>query len=164
MGFRMSKATDYGIRAMLHIASLPDDISVRRVEIAAAEKIPTNFMAKVLRRLVRHGLLHSSRGLHGGFCLARPATQISLLDMVEAIDGPISVASGTADSAANDWSPTCPASLVWPEVERVLRQTLGRYSLEVLVSAPRKNGRIAYLPIAGFQNGVRSSIAPTVVN
>ncbi|MDH3626390.1 MAG: Rrf2 family transcriptional regulator [Acidobacteriota bacterium] len=147
MSLRVSTATDYGIRAMLHIASLPDGKSVRRVEIAEAEGIPTNFMAKVLRRLVRYGLLRSARGLHGGFCLSRPATQISLLELVEAIDGPIRVSPGRTDDAPVEWISACPASLVWPEVERALRDTLSQYSLEVLVSAPRKNGRIAYLPM-----------------
>ena len=79
MAFRLTNAADYAIRSMIYIASLPEDQRVLGNEVAEAQKIPTSFMSKVLRSLVRAGMLRSSRGVHGGFSLARPAAEIHRL-------------------------------------------------------------------------------------
>ena len=83
MALRITKADDYAIRAMIHLACLPDGRVALRQQIAEAQNIPASFMAKILRRLVRASLLNSARGVNGGFALARPAAEISLLDIVE---------------------------------------------------------------------------------
>ena len=82
MGLKLTKADDYAVRAMIHLACLPDGRVAMRHEIAEAQGIPSSFMAKNLRSLVRARLLHSSRGVNGGFGLARAAREISLLENV----------------------------------------------------------------------------------
>ncbi len=86
---RLSKKADYALMAMAHLALKPGSASAR--EIAEEYEIPTELMAKVLQRLARQGLLTSQQGARGGYTLARTATGISVADVIQAIDGPLSV-------------------------------------------------------------------------
>ena len=145
MGLRLTSATDYAIRAMIHLGCLPEDGQALRDEIARAENIPTSFMAKVLRRLVRAQLLRSSRGVHGGFTLARPGSEITMLEIVEAIEGPLGLIDcGIEDGC--DRSCSCPAAPVWVHVQAQVESILAGTTLEDLVSAPRRNGRVTEVP------------------
>lgn len=143
MGLRITTAADYAIRAMIHLACLPEGAHALREEIAQAEKIPSSFMAKILRSLVRAQLLHSSRGVNGGFVLARPGVEISLLEIVEAIEGPLHLTACVGSGDGCDNSLDCPAAPVWEAVHDNMRAILGGTSLEALVSAPRRNGRVS---------------------
>jgi Rrf2 family iron-sulfur cluster assembly transcriptional regulator len=142
MALRLTNAADYAIRSMLYIASLPEGRVVLRSEVAETQNIPSSFMAKILRGLVRAGLLRSSRGVHGGFSLARSASEISLLDVVEAIEGPVALTSCLPDPEACEHAANCPAHSVWASVQSHIAEILGKATLEVLVSAPRRNGRV----------------------
>lgn len=82
-----SRSAEYGIRALVHMAAIPPDEFAMARTIAADEEIPPQFLAKILQDLARVGLLKSTKGPGGGFRLARPATEVSLLSVVEAIDG-----------------------------------------------------------------------------
>ena len=97
MALRLTSADDYAVRAMIHLACLPEGASAMRNDIAEVQKIPGSYMAKILRKLVRAGLLRSSRGVNGGFSMARPAAEISLLEIVEAIEGPLGMAPCVPD-------------------------------------------------------------------
>jgi Rrf2 family protein len=143
MGLKLTSAADYAIRAMIHLACLPDGGVALRSEIADAQNIPTSFMAKILRSLVRARLLRSSRGVHGGFALARPASDINMLEIVEAIEGPLSLTDCTPATAGCAWAQDCPAATVWIRVQDSMRETLRRSTLEDLVSTPRRNGRVS---------------------
>lgn len=94
---RLSKKADYALIAMAHLARQPGSTSAR--EIAETYEIPAELMAKVLQRLVQRGLLASQQGARGGYHLADEAERISVADVIEAIDGPVSV---TACSAHGD--------------------------------------------------------------
>lgn len=149
MALRLTNAADYAVRSMLYIASLPEDRRVLRSEVAEAQNIPLSFMAKILRGLVRAGLLSSSRGVSGGFRLARPASQIHLLEIVEAIEGPMGIVDCVPDPQGCDHSANCPASTVWAEVQDEIATILRGVSLEALVSAPRRNGKVEFRPFHG---------------
>ena len=142
MALRLTSAADYAIRSMLYISSLPEGRVVLRSEVAEMQKIPSSFMAKILRALVRAGLLRSSRGVHGGFSLARPASEINLLDVVEAIEGPVALTPCLPNPEACEHSGNCPAHAVWCTVQEHIMSLLRQATLEVLVSAPRVNGRV----------------------
>lgn len=142
MGLKLTSAADYAIRAMIHLACLTEGGVALRSEIAEAQNIPTSFMAKILRSLVRARLLRSSRGVHGGFALARAASEINMLEIVEAIEGPLSLTDCTPATAGCAWALECPASTVWVMVQDNMRETLRRATLEDLVSTPRRNGRV----------------------
>lgn len=96
---RLSKKADYALMAMKHVALRADAGASSAREIAEQYGIPVELMAKVLQRLARKGLLSSHQGTRGGYHLARPATMISVAQVIEAIDGPVAV---TACSTEND--------------------------------------------------------------
>jgi Rrf2 family iron-sulfur cluster assembly transcriptional regulator len=143
VGLRLTSAADYAIRAMIHLACLPDGGVALRSEIAEAQYIPTSFMAKILRSLVRARLLRSSRGVNGGFALARPTAEINMLEIVEAIEGPLALTDCVPNPSGCGWSVDCPASTVWAKVQNNVKGTLRESSLEDLVSTPRRNGRVS---------------------
>jgi Rrf2 family protein len=85
----LSRQADYAIRAISHLATLPEGQLVQTREIALSQDIPDKYLPTIVRTLARAGLLRTLRGSHGGVSLARPAAQISLWEVVEAIDGPV---------------------------------------------------------------------------
>jgi Rrf2 family protein len=88
---RLSKKADYALMAMKHLAQHTGAASTSAREIAEQYDIPIELMAKVLQRLVRTGLLVSTQGTRGGYALGRPSSEISVADVIEAIDGPFTV-------------------------------------------------------------------------
>jgi Rrf2 family protein len=95
---RLSKKADYALLAMRHLAAHTDRGAVSARELAEAYDLPPELLAKVLQRLVRGGLLTSIHGIRGGYGLARPAAAISVADVIQAVDGPLTV---TACSETN---------------------------------------------------------------
>src|SRR4030095_3073839 len=88
--FSLSKKADYGLIALKHLArNTAESVSAR--EIAKADRIPAELLAKILQRLARKGLLVSQQGTHGGYVLARDPSKSSSVDVIEALDGPIGI-------------------------------------------------------------------------
>src|SRR5262245_31737990 len=87
--FQLSKKADYGLIALKHLAQRSESVSAR--EIAAEYRIPAELLAKILQRLARKGILVSQHGTKGGYVLARDPAAISVVDVVEALDGPIGI-------------------------------------------------------------------------
>jgi Rrf2 family protein len=94
---RLSKKADYALMAMKHLAVRPDASASAR-EIAEAYDIPVELMAKVLQRLVRRELLVSHQGTRGGYRLSRATSQISVADVIQAIDGPLTVTACSTEA------------------------------------------------------------------
>jgi Rrf2 family protein len=94
---RLSKKADYALIAMKHLALRGDMGSSSAREIAELYAIPIELMAKVLQRLVRRGLLASHQGTRGGYQLARVPTGISVADVIQAIEGPVTVTACSTD-------------------------------------------------------------------
>jgi Rrf2 family protein len=146
MALRLTNAGDYAIRSMIFIASLPEDAVVLRSEICESQKIPSSFMAKILRSLVRAQLLRSTRGVNGGFSLAKVPSEITLLHVLEAIEGPLSLTDCVPNSEECAHSANCPANSVWARVQESIKEILRGTTLEDLVSAPRRNNRVLFVP------------------
>jgi Rrf2 family protein len=89
--FQISRKIEYGMRAMIFLASQPMDRMVPFREIARRMDVPEDFLAKILKTLVERNMVRSTRGAHGGYALARPARQVSFLDVIEAVEGPVVV-------------------------------------------------------------------------
>lgn len=151
MALRLTNAGDYAIRSMIFIASLPEDAVVLRSEICESQRIPSSFMAKILRSLVRAQLLRSTRGVNGGFSLARQPSEITLLHVLEAIEGPLSLTDCVPNSEECAHSANCPANAVWSRVQDSIKEILRSTTLEDLVSAPRKNNRVVFVPAPGSE-------------
>jgi Rrf2 family protein len=88
---QLNQATDYAFRAVLFLAKVPPGRVVKAQVVAVEEAIPLRFLLKIMRLLVKAGLVVSFRGVDGGFALGKPATQISLLTIIEAMEGPVAI-------------------------------------------------------------------------
>jgi len=88
---RLSKKVDYGLMALMHLAREDDASSWSAREMAETYHIPSGLLAKVLQRLAQDGFVASQHGKKGGYTLARPASQISVAEIVQAIDGTLSL-------------------------------------------------------------------------
>ena len=85
---KLSRTVAYAVRATLQLAELESRGPVPCSRLASEGKMPERFLLQILRNLVTHGILRSTRGVDGGYALVRPADQISLLEVIEAIEGP----------------------------------------------------------------------------
>ena len=86
---QITRQADYAVRAVLYLAHLDDSERAATSTVAKEQHIPPSFLAKIISQLSIAGLLHTSRGARGGVTLAREPKDITLLEVVEAIDGPI---------------------------------------------------------------------------
>jgi len=87
---KLSRTVAYAVQATLQLAQSKSGAPVPCSHLAAEGHMPERFLLQVLRHLVTHGVLHSTRGVDGGYSLERKPDEISLLDVIEAIDGPLS--------------------------------------------------------------------------
>lgn len=88
---QISRKIEYGLRAMLFLASQPEGAIAPFREIARRMDVPQDFLAKILKTLVKARLARSTRGSHGGYMIGRPASEITFLDVMEAVEGPVMV-------------------------------------------------------------------------
>jgi Rrf2 family protein len=127
---RLSKKADYALIAMKHLATRPDAASASAREVAEQYDIPVELMAKVLQRLARRGLVTSHQGTRGGYRLSRPVAQISVADIIEAIDGPLNVtACSTEDENCGQYSKCSVRDPLWKIKDRIV-SALATCSLE----------------------------------
>ena len=118
---RLSKKADYALMALKHLATRTDVMSASAREIAEAYDIPVELMAKVLQRLARRGLLVSHQGTHGGYRLAKAPSAISVADIIQAIDGPLTVtACSTESENCGQYSKCSVRDPLWRIKDRIL--------------------------------------------
>lgn len=126
---QITRQADYALRAMLYLAREQHDPIDRPTtsKIAKEQEIPSSFLAKIISQLSIAGLIRTSRGASGGVSLARKPEEISLLDVVEAIDGSITLNECTEDPSTCPFGDTCPIHDIWCEAQaelvRKLRET-----------------------------------------
>ena len=126
---RVSARADYAIRALLELTAAGADRSLRGDAIARAQQIPPKYLENLLADLRRARIVASQRGVNGGYRLARPASAITLADVIRAIDGPL---AGVRDSAPEDVSYTGPSTSlrdVWVALRASMRTVLEATSL-----------------------------------
>jgi FeS assembly SUF system regulator len=138
---RLSKKADYALIAMKHLAQKPSGAaSTSAREIAEHYGIPIELMAKVLQRLVRTGLLVSTQGTRGGYTLGRPAASISVADVIQAIDGPVTVtACSTERNDCEQYSRCSIRDSLWQIRERIAA-ALDTVSLAEMAAEPEPAG------------------------
>ncbi len=127
---RFSKKSDYALIAVKHLATRQDgNGSSSAREISEAYAIPLELLAKILQRLVRAKLLVSVQGTRGGYRLGRPATTITVADVIQAVDGPVTVTACSPDDHACDQFGTCSIrDPLWKIKNRIL-ETLTTVSM-----------------------------------
>jgi Rrf2 family protein len=146
---RLSKKADYALMAMKHLATRTDAGSASAREIAEAYDIPIELMAKVLQRLVRSGLLSSHQGTRGGYRLARGPAAISVADIIQAIDGPLTVtACSTDDENCGQYAKCSIRDPLWRIKDRIV-SALSTCSLqEVATDEPPPASETTAEPLA----------------
>jgi Rrf2 family protein len=117
---QITRQADYAVRAVLYLARLGPDQRAATSQIAQEQQIPPSFLAKIVSQLSVAGLLQTSRGARGGVSLARPPEQISLLEVVEAIDGPILLNECVSPNGACVFGDDCPMKPIWCDAQAEL--------------------------------------------
>jgi Rrf2 family protein len=116
---QVSRKIDYALRAVIHLANEETQKRACSVaEISSRERIPRQFLEKIVRELIRSGLVRSRRGPHGGYVLARTADQMTFRDVIEAVEGPISLNVCVGEHADCSLLGACGMNRIWREGQR----------------------------------------------
>ncbi len=131
---RLTRGTDYGIRGIMYLATQPLDKVTLLKNIVQNEQVPESYLAKIFQDLNKAGLVRSHRGAKGGFSLARPASEITLRQIIEALQGPISLNNclDMREGCAN--MSVCAISEVLRIAQEQLIATLESKTLDVLAA------------------------------
>lgn len=122
---QITRQADYAVRAVHYLSQLGPDKRAATSQIAQEQRIPPSFLAKIVSQLSVAGLLQTSRGARGGVSLARPPHEITLLEVVEAIDGPIQLNECVGDNGGSCiFGESCPMRPVWCQAQAELVERL----------------------------------------
>jgi Rrf2 family protein len=134
---QITRQADYALRAIYYLSKLDPNERAATSQIAQEQRIPPSFLAKIISQLSIAGLIHTSRGARGGVTLARPASEISILEVVEAIDGPIMLNECTTSPDVCPFGEECPIRPLWCQAQDELVE------------------RLKVTTFAAFQNGTK---------
>jgi len=115
----ISTTAQYALRALTHMAGLPDGTTVLSRDLAGATQVPRNYLSKVLLTLCNAGLLHSTRGAGGGYRLSKPANAIYLIDVIELFEGSKAKPNCLLNNRPCSDETPCHAHKVWRELSMV---------------------------------------------
>ena len=145
---QLTRAADYAVRVMVHLAGMPPATRASRAELAVAAECPEQFLSKVLQNLTRAGLVLSHRGNTGGFELPNIHRTATLLEVVEAIEGPIHLNICLTSDRACTRQEWCPAHDVWVSAQQAVADVLRNASISALAqtAAQRRQGELVSGP------------------
>jgi Rrf2 family protein len=137
---QITRQADYAVRAVLYLAEQGDNGRAPTSRIAQEMRIPPSFLAKIVSQLSVAGVVQTSRGARGGVSLAREPKGITLLEVIEAIDGPITLNECVPDRSACVFGDECPVHDIWCDTQTKLVEQLGKANFGALM---QKSGRAA---------------------
>ena len=139
---RLTQKSKYAVRALVELALNEGESPLGVAEIARRQRIPDRFLEQILGELRRANILESRRGAHGGYRFAMPTEEITVLDVVEILDGEVRPARCSAGGVCyiKD-APLCATSKVWDEARVALEGVFGSYSIAALAAAEREERR-----------------------
>lgn len=145
---RISKLTDYGTVVLAHIASADEDL-VSAADVAGATGVALPTVSKLLKSLAHAGLVTSTRGAHGGYQLARGAQDISAADVIDALEGPVSITECSSTDIHCEYEGICNVGGAWQQINVAIRRALDDVSLVDLLRTNRPAPRLKFagLPI-----------------
>lgn len=149
---QLTRAADYAVRVMIHLATLPPENRAFLPDLAEATAAPESFLSKVMQALARKQMITSRRGKRGGFAILPRGREANMREVIEAIDGPICLnvcLNGGRDCERKSW---CPAHPVWARAQRAMIDVL----MSVTVSA-----MAAKTPMSDPSDGVSSISRPS---
>ena len=132
---QITRQADYALRAMIYLTQIEPNQRAATSQIAEEQHIPPSFLAKIISQLSIAGLIHTSRGARGGVSLARSPEEISILEVVEAIDGPIALNECSQNPGACPFGEDCPLRALWCETQETLVERLRTTSFAQFLSA-----------------------------
>lgn len=145
---RLSKLTDYGTVLLAHLAANEGSVcSAADVATATGVAVPT--VSKLLKLLGRNGLVTSTRGANGGYRLAHDPSDISAADIIDALEGPVSITECSASDSQCEHEGVCSVGVAWQRVNVAIRRALDDVSLNDLLrsTSPTPQFRFAGLPV-----------------
>ena len=131
---QITRQADYAVRAVLYLASLSNGGRAPTSQIAREQHIPPSFLAKIVSQLSVAGVVQTSRGARGGVSLARPSSDITLLEVIEAIDGPITLNECVTDPSVCPFGDDCPVNAIWCDAQSKLVTRLKTTDFNSLVA------------------------------
>jgi Rrf2 family protein len=131
---QITRQAEYAVRTVYYLAKQEPGTSVPTARIAKDQDIPTPFLAKIVLQLSAVGILHTSRGARGGVRLAKAPSEISLLEIVEIVDGPIEINDCVLDEACCQRSETCPVRTTWSEARAELVKHLAQATFGQMIA------------------------------
>ena len=140
---RISKLTDYGTVVLAHLAKNPESLS-SAADVAAATGIALPTVSKLLKTLTRAELVNSTRGAHGGYSLARSPGDISAADVIDALEGPVSITECSSADSHCDYESFCNIGGAWQRINLAIRMALDDITLADLLQSSRLNPTINF--------------------
>jgi Rrf2 family protein len=144
---RISRKIDYGLRAMIYLASVAQSSVVPFREIARQMDVPEDFLAKILKTLVDAGQVRSTRGPHGGYALGRSPSEISFLDVIEAVEGPVALNVCLDGEDACGHSTCCTMASVWKLGQERMLDVYREARLSNLAFKPADDGTVGLVQL-----------------
>lgn len=147
---QLTRAADYAVRVMVHLATLPDEERMLLPDLAQATGAPESFLSKVLQTLTRAQLVSSRRGKGGGFAILTSGREATMRQVIEAIDGPIRLnvcLNGGKDCERKSW---CPAHPVWARAQRAMVDVLMSVTVSAMASQLPANRDVVQQTIHGI--------------
>ena len=133
---KLSNLADYAVVLMSNIAARPDDLHTA-LELNAETRVPLPTVSKILGKMAKVNLLVSHRGIGGGFSMNPDKENISIADIVEAVDGPVQLTNCLgADDACCDYEPVCLTRSKWDKINKAVYEALNNVSLSEMVEQP----------------------------
>ena len=130
---RLSRMTDYGIVLLTWMASHPEREVHSASDLAADARLPRPTVSKILKILARKGILTSRRGVVGGYRLTRPPEEVTLTDLIDALEGPVGLTACTSPEASHcEFEQVCPVENHWNLINQAVRSTLEKITLSDL--------------------------------
>lgn len=132
---QFNQATDYAFRVIMHLAGLPEGSIVNSQMIAEEQNIPVGFLQKIMRSLTQGEVIKSYRGIDGGFALAKPAVDISLLDIITIMEGPVDLQRCLKDnnSCNKGCTPQCPVHAALAVIQADFTKALNKVNFSNLL-------------------------------
>jgi len=128
----ITRATEYSIRAVLHLAQQYPAAVVSKQEICDEEGITPAFLTKILQPLIRGGIVRSKRGVAGGFALAKDPEKVTILDVMKAVDEPLTLNLCLLEGESCERECICPVHDLWVQARDRLEEVFGSQSLAEL--------------------------------
>jgi Rrf2 family transcriptional regulator, iron-sulfur cluster assembly transcription factor len=136
---QITRAGEYGVLGLLCLARRAPGTMVMIEEVSREENIPKSFLAKIFQVLVKAGLVRSFRGAGGGFALTRNASEITVLEVIEAIEGKLAFQRCVLDTNACDHVDGCALCGLFEQAQDRVKEVFSRTTLEDLLNQPRRS-------------------------